>query len=665
MSLKTVGYPAVSAHAPTRERSGTSYRREIDGLRALAVLAVILFHAGDRAFSGGFVGVDVFFVVSGFLITALIIAETRVGTFTLAGFYERRARRILPALFLVMFACLPFVWLWMLPGDARDFSESMLAVCAFASNILFWRQSGYFGSATDLKPLAHTWSLAVEEQYYLLYPLFLLLVCRLSKRRMAGVLLAAAAISLATAQWGSRFHPQAAFYLLPTRGWELLLGAFAALYPPGKDTAGAAAARSAGLAQQAAGLGGLLLIACAIFSFDENTPYPSVYTLVPTVGTVLVILFASPLTVAGRLLGSSALVGLGLISYSAYLWHQPLFAFARHRSDSEPSEAWLLALSLAAIGLAYLSWKYVEQPFRNRMSINRPLFLKWAGLATGILVVLGLVGYASKGFSYRYAPADRYLVELDVYAARDYVPARFTALTLRQFDASDKKKVLIVGDSYAQDLVNALYESGLTARIQVSTYLIPAACGNLFVKEDVTAKIVPADRGRCAQTGWYDNDRLRHLMRAADAIWIVSSWLPWQADLLPESIARIDSAFGPKALVFGDKDFGTFTVKDLLRLPARDRVQFKNPMSDQHLKVNKLMSSLLPHDVFLDVSHILCGDGTACPLFTSDGKLISYDGGHLTPDGAKYYGQKLAETPTMRHFLGLADRDARSGGVNF
>jgi peptidoglycan/LPS O-acetylase OafA/YrhL len=630
------------------------YRREIDGLRALAVLAVIFFHAGLQGFSGGFVGVDVFFVVSGYLITTLILVERRAGKFTLAGFYERRARRILPALFLVIIACLPFAWLWMLPADARDFSESIVAVCAFVSNILFWRESGYFGSATDLKPLAHTWSLAVEEQYYLLYPLFLLLLWRLGKGWMSRVLVAAAVISLAAAQWGSRYHPQAAFYLLPTRGWELLLGAFAALYELEERPNGGDTACGVGLTQQAASFCGLLLIGYAIFSFDENTPFPSVYALVPTVGTVLVILFASPLTVAGRLLGSSALVGLGLISYSAYLWHQPLFAFARHRSTSEPSEALFLGLSLAAIVLAYFSWKFVEQPFRNRRLVNRRVLLKSVALTTVVLVTLGLIGYSSKGLAYRYAPGDRYLVELDPYAARSYVPARFIELLLRQFDTSDKKKVLVIGDSYAEDLVNAIYESPLAEHVQVSTYLIPAACGNLFVHEDLTEKIRPVDRPICLQIDWYNNEQLRHLMRDADAIWIASSWLPWQMELLPESIQRIDSDFGPKALVFGDKDFGSFTVKNLLRLPAKTRVRLRNSMSDQHLQVNELMRSLLPHDIFIDISRLLCGEGTTCPLFTSDGKLISYDGGHLTREGARYYGQKLAETPVMRRFLDMS-----------
>jgi len=627
------------------------YRREIDGLRALAVLSVILFHARLHAFSGGFVGVDVFFVISGYLINSLIFVETRAGVFTLAGFYERRARRILPPLFLVMFACLPFAWLWMLPGDIRDFSESMVAVCAFSSNILFWRESGYFGSATDWKPLVHTWSLAVEEQYYLLYPLFLLLVRRLGKRWMVGALVATAVISLAAAQWGSRYHPQAAFYLLPARGWELLLGAFAALYSLGEKTTRAKAQTSA-LVNQSGSLCGLLLICCAVFLFDEDTPYPSVYTLIPTVGTALIILFANPLTLAGRLLGSRALVGLGLISYSLYLWHQPLFAFARHRSASEPSEATFLTLSLVAIALAYLSWKYVEQPFRNRNLIRRPLLLQWSVITTVILVALGLLGYVSKGFSYRYGTEDRYLVELNPYAARSYVPARFMELTLRQFDRSDKKKVIIVGDSYAEDLVNAVYESGLTARVQLSTYLIPAACGNLFVQENLTARIRPVDREICVQTGWYDNERLRRLMIEADAIWIASSWSTWQAQLLPESVQRIESTFGSKALVFGEKDFGTFSVKDLLRVPAKSRAEFKNPMSEQHIKVNELMKSSLPTDVFIDISGLLCGEGTTCPLFTLDGKLISYDGGHLTQDGARYYGQKLAQTYIMRRFLG-------------
>jgi peptidoglycan/LPS O-acetylase OafA/YrhL len=178
-----------------------TYRREIDGLRALAVLPVILFHAGFDTFSGGFVGVDIFFVISGYLITSIILLEKSAGTFSLLRFYERRARRILPALFLVMAVCVPLAWVWLLPSDLKDFSQSLIAVSAFASNILFWRESGYFDTAAELKPLLHTWSLAVEEQYYVLFPLFLLFMWRYAKQWVVPILIMLALVSLGLAHW--------------------------------------------------------------------------------------------------------------------------------------------------------------------------------------------------------------------------------------------------------------------------------------------------------------------------------------------------------------------------------------------------------------------------------------------------------------------------------
>jgi peptidoglycan/LPS O-acetylase OafA/YrhL len=201
-----------------------NYRAEIDGLRALAVLSVILFHAGFDGFGGGFVGVDVFFVISGYLITTIIISELNEGQFSLVNFYERRARRILPALFFTIILCIPFAWFWLLPSDLRDFSQSLIAVPIFSSNILFWRESGYFHAAAELKPLLHTWSLAVEEQYYIFFPLFLMFFWRLGKFWISALLSVVFVVSLAVAQWASVEMPEAAFFLLPTRGWELLIG---------------------------------------------------------------------------------------------------------------------------------------------------------------------------------------------------------------------------------------------------------------------------------------------------------------------------------------------------------------------------------------------------------------------------------------------------------
>lgn len=206
------------------------YRREIDGLRALAVVPVILFHAGFQFFSGGFIGVDIFFVISGYLITTIIIAELDTKSFSIIKFYERRARRILPALFLVLFTCIPFAWLWLFPPDMKKFSQSLIAVSTFSSNIFFGFTGGYFDPAAELNPLLHTWSLAVEEQFYVFFPVFLLLTWGLGKRNILILLSLVFVVSLVLAQIYVFKQPVAAFYLLPSRGWELLVGAFVAFY---------------------------------------------------------------------------------------------------------------------------------------------------------------------------------------------------------------------------------------------------------------------------------------------------------------------------------------------------------------------------------------------------------------------------------------------------
>ncbi len=373
-----------------------NYRREIDGLRALAVLPVILFHAGFKTFSGGFVGVDVFFVISGYLIATIIMAELDAGTFSLVRFYERRARRILPALFLVMLACLPFAWFWLLPQDLKAFSQSLVAVSTFVSNLLFWQQSGYFDTAAELKPLLHTWSLAIEEQFYLFFPLLLMFTWPLGKRRILVLLAVVFGASLAETHLHLWTAPEDAFYLLPTRCWELLLGVFAAWY-----LAMAKGTTMPAPVQQAGAAAGVVMIAGAIVAFDKHTPHPGLATLIPTIGTVLVILCASAQTLAGKLLGHRALVGIGLISYSAYLWHQPLFAFVRYRMVFEPGKLLLATLVLASFALAFFSWKFVERPFRDGALWSGRQILRLS-LAGGLFfIAVGLVGHLNGGFESR------------------------------------------------------------------------------------------------------------------------------------------------------------------------------------------------------------------------------------------------------------------------
>ena len=205
------------------------YRPEIDGLRAIALIPVVLFHAGFEWFSGGYVGVDVFFVISGYLITSIILQEKEVGNFSFTYFYERRARRILPALFFIMLLCIPFAWILLLPHELIDFGKSLMATSLFSSNILFWLESDYFAADAELIPLIHTWSLAIEEQFYLFFPLIMIFFWVIGKRHLFWILSIIAIVSFTLTEWGWRHFPEANFYLIPSRAWELMIGALIAL----------------------------------------------------------------------------------------------------------------------------------------------------------------------------------------------------------------------------------------------------------------------------------------------------------------------------------------------------------------------------------------------------------------------------------------------------
>jgi len=277
------------------------YRKEIDGLRAVAVVPVVLFHAGLSIFSGGYVGVDVFFVISGYLITSIIIGELSNGTFSLFRFYERRARRILPALFVVMLTCIPFAWSWMQAEAYQEFSQSLLGASIFGSNVTFWQQANYFGLAAETKPLLHTWSLAIEEQYYVMFPLLLIGLWGWGRARVFGVVLCFTIFSFGLCLWGARNMPNGNFYLAPFRAWELLVGsicAFVMFQKPQKSN-------------ELLSLLGLVLLVCSIVAFGADTPFPSAYALAPVIGTALIILFATSKTLVGKLLSMRGFVGIG------------------------------------------------------------------------------------------------------------------------------------------------------------------------------------------------------------------------------------------------------------------------------------------------------------------------------------------------------------------
>ncbi len=442
--------PSISSRL--RLRLALRYRPEIDGLRAVAVVPVILFHAGFSLFGGGFVGVDVFFVISGFLITSNILEELQAGTFSVASFYERRARRILPALFLVILCCIPFAWMWMMPVEMKGFAVSMASVAFFASNILSWWQSGYFDAGAELKPLLHTWSLAVEEQYYIVFPVALLSIWRLGRRASVFGIAIVALLSFLLCEGISRTHPDFAFYWAITRAWELMAGALCAF----------ATVRPHRSRDNLLSAVGLALIVGSIFLFDGATRWPSLYSLLPVGGACMIIVFGTGTTLTARLLSVPPIIGIGLMSYSAYLWHQPLFAFARIRSTAEPS-MWLMSgLCLAVFPLAWVTWKYVEVPFRGRGKsalVSRSRLIQLATASAAIFIGLGVSGHFTSGFVDRVPPGIRVAEErLGVnYGLSDECDGKFTLSS--RCRTTERPTILLWGDSFAMHWAEALRNS--------------------------------------------------------------------------------------------------------------------------------------------------------------------------------------------------------------
>lgn len=629
------------------------YRKEIDGLRALAVVPVILFHAGFSAFSGGFVGVDVFFVISGYLITSIILVEHREGTYSLVNFYERRARRILPALFVVMAACLPLAWFWLLPEDMKSFSESLVATSFFSSNILFWKTSNYFGSAAELKPLLHTWSLAVEEQYYLFFPLILALIWRWGERWMSLMLASAAAFSVYLAQTQLDLDPSKTFYLLPTRCWELFTGALVAIQlsdarrlDPGRRL------RELGSAV------GLIMLLVSLFVFDRRTPSPGFYTLLPTVGTALIIFYADARTIVGRLVGNRLFVFIGLLSYSAYLWHQPLFAFARHRSlGVEPGPMVFGALSLASLGLAYVSWRYIEAPFRDRRRFGRQQIFLYATIGSAFFVTVGLIGHFNKGYPARMPTSltinDNDLARSDngwcFYSidSNDRLSLGSQGLSCWLGDKSASVKGLLFGDSFAgqyEPLWDAVGKQAGWRIHAVTTNWCYPAMGDGYTG----TRASPAYR-QCL----FNRQHLRDQLTQYDFAIFSGDWGDVLAQgKMDEVLALVHQAAAKVKVVVlmaSPRQYAANVMvvyrKSLLHKADFDLSRIPVDVDKDAARGNAMLEALagqLPNAVYVGRDDLFRRDGQPSEL-TAGGVPYSWDGAHISIYGAK---------EAVPHFLG-------------
>ncbi|WP_340315991.1 acyltransferase family protein [Rhizorhabdus argentea] len=375
--------------------SSTTYRSDIDGLRAISIVPVVFYHVGVGGFSGGFVGVDIFFVISGYLITSLIVSEVAQSRFSMISFYDRRARRILPALFAVIATTCVAASFILLPNDFKDFGQSVAGTALFGANILFaLEQGGYFVS--DAKPLLHMWSLCVEEQFYIFWPILLIISTRL-RWNIPAVIGVVCVMSFAASVWATAAHPVPAFYLAPFRAWELGLGALLAT--------GAVPETRSTMLRELGSIAGVALIAFTVFSYSGATKFPGLNAVPPCLGAALLIHNGKQPTLVRRVLSLSPFVFIGLVSYSLYLWHWPIIVLYRYATNDYISASASVAIIAASGLLAVLSWRFVEKPFRQHRQqewrIGTKSVFAASGASIAAAVMFGSLVHLGNGWWWR------------------------------------------------------------------------------------------------------------------------------------------------------------------------------------------------------------------------------------------------------------------------
>ena len=645
----------LSGEDPFAERRTppANHRRDIDGLRAFAIVPVVLFHADIAAFSGGYLGVDVFFVISGFLITSLIASEIANGRFSYVSFWERRARRLLPAMFLVI-AATAFVAYWILmPAELDEFGRSVMSIILLSSNVYFWQHWGYFDTSTQTMPLLHTWSLAVEEQFYLLFPAVLIAVSRLQRLHPVAIVIMIGVASLTISAWWVHAYPDAAYYLLPSRAWELMLGAALALLRPSRGVSYSPLITDVLLSI------GLCLVLIPVFLYDAYTPFPGFAALVPCSGTALVIWFGDQRSRVGQLLTNRPTVFIGELSYSLYLWHWPLIVFAtmlrRHHGSLTATQT--LVVLTATFMCAWLSFVLIENPIRRRtlLPTRRRLFATM-GIGAASLGICGLIAVLDHGLQYRVPETALRIAEgvNDRETHWERCNKRFdrdvTPEDLCHFGTKNEApRFLLWGDSYAMALFPAVdaaaKETGLVG-LHASLIQCPPV-----PDVDVNSRWANVD---CS--GF--NRRISHLIdsQAFDVVILAARWSVY---LKPRVLQGPDGfAMGTSRELFitqlkasierlSSKGIAVFVVDEVpgtntFRPPQLARAVWWGRGTDEAgVAIAAYEARLQAFYGALDGSRFrrislvkyLCPDGSVCPAIM-DGRPNYHDDSHLSARGA-------------------------------
>jgi peptidoglycan/LPS O-acetylase OafA/YrhL len=612
-----------------------TYRPEIDGLRAIAVGAVILYHAqitilGHQPFSGGFIGVDIFFVISGYLITSIILKElVTTGSFSFKHFYERRIRRILPALLFVMLASLPFAWMYLLPNNLLEFSKSILYSLGFSSNFYF-HYSGLEYSVEGLQhPFLHTWSLSVEEQYYILFPIVLLITFKYFRKYLIHILILGFLISLGLADWSSRNYPSASFYFLHTRMWELLAGSIIAYF---EITIGHRSQNK--ILNFILPFIGLILIGHSIIFFNDEMYHPSFYTLSPIIGVCLVIWFSNKDELFTKIISTRLFVGIGLISYSLYLWHYPIFVFAAKLNISDGNIFIKLLMGVFILILSTVSYYFIEKPFRGTKIKFKKVFVI---LFLKFLLVLSISVYFLS-------------LKLHPFLTKYSGEHKNFELNYNYNNFSDKKNVFIIGNSYADNLLNIFSNN---KRLVDDYYFYTAVADNLGANYQIEClvdffkeKKLICDKNLFSflHTQYKKSNYIVFAERFDEG----KTYLRDDFDKITEFLKKDKKKF----IVFLDDISGADMLDiyihrkgrlpNLYELEKLENEFFEKVMNWKKNKLKKVKDKLSKNNIkFLTRSELFCDySEKKCHLIKNDNKLYS-DYGHLTNNGANYFSKEI------------------------
>ncbi|HEY8610486.1 MAG TPA: acyltransferase family protein [Roseomonas sp.] len=620
-----------------------SYRSDIDGLRAVAVLFVVAFHAGIGPFGGGYLGVDIFLVISGFLIGSIVDRSVAAGSFSFRDFYERRVRRIAPAFLFMLFGTLLLAIQYAPPSEMAEVGRTSVAALLSLSNVYFWRNTDYFAKLAESQPLLHTWSLSVEEQFYLLMPPVVVLLYRWLPGARRPLVLAAAILSFLASILAAKNYPAASFYLLPTRAWELLLGMLVGLYqfrPLEKQ-----------LTRSMVATLGAAMIGVAVFAHTGKVPLIEPAPLLPCLGTACIIAAgrAGP-TLIGRLLSARPLVLIGLMSYSIYLWHWPIIVFQRSdaflTAEAGPAIN-TLVIFVASLVMGGVSWYAIERPFRSREKMGRGSVFGVVGTSAALAGAIGVFGVTSGGYAWRFPDLAR-----EAAAYLDYDPrpqyragtcmisSGFGFENFRQdvclARSAGQKHYLLLGDSHAAHLW-----SGLEQAVPQATIMQATASG--------CRPTLHAEAGAWDQCRLVVNHVLKNYLstRPVSAVLLAAKW---EEGDIPGLEQTLDWARGQgvKVILFGPIVQYRTPVPRLVANSLRTGENLLEKHRIKHLQQldHRLRAIALARGVqYVSLWDIMCSHQN-CMATTSDGRPLQFDYGHVTEEGSRLLAELIvAEAP--------------------